>query len=355
MNGCTLFHFFNPAAQNKVDYYASLKGWVQIGQTFTNDVYMGSEFSLAFDSHEIPHLFFTTTSNNDTLFRFNGDWVVENEFTNYQYNYKTVLRFDGDNPYVAIKDNAYTLTVYDYSSEYPHALTSYIALNIDTFDFNISPSGKLAVNFATNNGAMYYIQIRTWDGGAWVLPSPFPLQDTASYVSSLYLEFYGERIYSFMCMDTNTLIDFDKGTGFSISSVNCSPLLAKIAGNKIFYIYNTGEPNVYFHIEDVTSAGYSTNLSTLLRTNSYALPDCPTLTGTGTSPYKAYCILSDITATNYIVAEITEDNQVRFLGNVPVHGNYNFGLYATPYGALYLVAANVFPGSESLQVFRYFE
>lgn len=353
LSGCTLFHFFSPAAQNIVEYYAGLHGWVQIGRTFTNDIYNGGNFSFDCDSRGYPYLLFPTISSFDTLFRYEGEWVVINSKTNFGAFYTAVLRFKQDIPFVAIKDTSSSLGVFDYYADYPNLLNTYISPFIDTFDFNISPSGKIAVVFATNDGTGYYVNIKTWDGTAWNYTAPFTEYYTLSFVDNLYLEFYGEVIYYFMC-ESSTVIYFDGGA-LTSSSVNYSPVLAKIAGDKVFYVYNNSYPNVYYHIENVGSAGYNTNLSTLLRTNSYVLTSHPTLTATKNAPYKAYCILSDITGTNYSVAEISIDNTVKFLDGFPVAGYYNFGLYTSPGGALYLVAANTYAGNESIQVFRYFE
>ena len=351
LNGCTLFHFFNPAAQNKVDYYASLKGWVQIGQTFTNDVYMGSEFSLAFDSREIPYLFFTTIDNFDTLYRYNGEWVVENEFTNTDYKYKAVLRFDHDVPFVAVIDSMYNLGVYDYSSDYPHLLSTYISPNVNSFDFNISPGGRMGVNFETNNVTDFFINVRLWNGSAWVESASFSQYQNTGTFDNVYFDFYGESAYSFMCFNQYTYV-YNENTVFSI---NYSPLFAKITDSKLFSVYSTMDGNVWYYIANMSSPGFSTNDVILLSQNSYLLMSHPTFTVTGTSPYKAYCLLSDGTGLTNFVAEINEDNTVTFLDEIPVHGTYNFGLYATPYGALYLVAAQTGAGDESLQVFRYFE
>jgi hypothetical protein len=353
LNGCTLFHFFNPAAQNEINYYASLKGWVQMGQTFSTDTYSGGEFSFACDSRGIPYLFFATASNLDTLFRYEGEWVVKNESTNFGTFTKAVLRFKQDIPFVAIQDSSSSLGVFDYFSDYPSLQNTYIAPIVDNFDFNISPSGKLVVVFETNNGTGYFVNVKSWNGSSWNTSAPFSENYTLNFIDNIYLEFYGESIYYFLC-ENYTAIYFDNG-GPASSSVNYSPLLAKIAGDKVFYVYSTGDPNVYYHVENVSAGGYNTNISTLLRTNSYALTSHPTLTATKNAPYKAYCILADITGTNYSVAEISIDKTVKFLDGFPVSGYYNFGLYTSPGGALYLVAAHTFAGNESLQVFRYFE
>ncbi|NPV00622.1 MAG: hypothetical protein HPY53_04485 [Brevinematales bacterium] len=351
INGCALFHFFNPAVQNEVDYYAGLKGWVQMGQTFTNDIYMGAVFSFAFDSHEIPHLFFTTTSNNDTLFRYNGEWVVENQLTNADYRYKAVLRFKQDIPFVAVLDSMYTLGVYDYSSGYPHLMDTFIAGNVDYFDFSISPGGRMGVNFETNDGTSFYVNVKLWNGSAWVESSSFPQYQNAGTFDNVYFDFWGESAYSFMCFSSLTYVYNEN----SVFSINVSPIFTKIAGSSLFSVYSTMDGNVWYNIANMSSPGFSTNDAILLQTNSYLLMSHPTFTVTGTSPYKAYCLLSDYTGTNYSVAEINEDNTVTMLGEVPVHGTYNFGLYATPNGALYLVASQTLAGDESLQVFRYFE
>jgi hypothetical protein len=358
VSSCTLFHFFSPAAQNEINYYASLKGWVQLGETFSTNIYGGGKFTFAVDSSGIPYVFFEDINTHLLFYQFKGGWKLISQNTNGMGFNKAILKFLNNTPLIAILDYNNDLFVYNYSTPAPTVISSgLVSTDVTDFDFQISSDGLPVIAFITNDGSFSYLRVLYAGGSSWPAYKAFTSEyQTPTTLNSMYLLLSRDN-HPFLFMSYNLTVElhYDTGGGLQIRITNADSFIPSIANDSISYVFMGTSGSNCYNSFPVASPQLDPSEQHTFPINRNLFYANSTLVSSPVDPWSTYCLAYDDAMVNYYVYKISPSKEIIEMEALPFAGSYSPTLCTGPHGELYLLAVNTSSGSNSITLYRYFD
>jgi hypothetical protein len=381
-NGCALFHFFQPSAQNKILELADLKHLTLLGDPFLNVNSSLEDFSIKVDSLNTPYLVLRSTTDNLILYRYNITslkWEIVSSNMPGAGGSSPILDISGTIPYVAYKDNSSWGQLFKFDSQISipeAAMFTYLASS-DLFDYAIAPSADQFIAFTTNIYGTNFIHVYDSSSGSW---GPNPL------VTNIFSANAPSDLTLLPDQDNNLFLLVNSGSGSYVAkfnkasvpqkfyfSTNIQLLSFNIDGqNNIYYFYNfidieydgsvTNQiMRAYFDITPTTSPAILTPFTHEMFTNGMVFPVKQGTAASKNSPYFCYFlagIMEGDMATLYIY-RISPDGNYKKMCNV-YSSKFNDTspmipkLAVAPDGALYvaLLTQDSVTSNTSLSVYR---
>ncbi|NPV00621.1 MAG: hypothetical protein HPY53_04480 [Brevinematales bacterium] len=308
-NGCALFHFFQPSAQNKILELADLKHLTLLGDPFFNTYSTLEDFSLGVDSQNIPYLALRSTNDNIVLYKYNPGslkWdIISSNFPGTGGS-SPVLDFIGDIPYVAYQDNSSWGQLFRFDAQTPTpevSMFTYIGID-DLFDYTILNSHDQFIAFTTNVYGTNFVRMYDTSTSVWSLnPNFTDIYYTDIPSSFTLLPDQENSVYLLAGLGTGSLL-----TKFNPSAApqnfyftNSIQLLSFNidGGNNIYYFYNVFDMEVsgtttneiieaYFDIRPTSDPAISTPHTHKMLTNGMVFPGKQYSATSKIFPYYCY-------------------------------------------------------------------
>ncbi len=358
-NGCAIFHFFQPSAQNKILELSDTKRLVQLGDPLKGINITSKDFSIGVNSQNVPYVVYYTTNNSLQLYYFDKGtqkWYLYNSTAAFSGGYNAILNFIGDIPYVAFKDSSQWGRIYNFASPTPSSLTTN-AFTVGSYFFSYAtlPSGKHYIAYTTN--IMGSNTVELFDNSAGPFQKNFSFSGVRSMNTVDNLDIKSDRDNNIFVLaqfySNSVMCKFDAGntlTKYPFDNNMMGTSFAIDGGNNIYYFYHHYDIayvfKTYYDIRNTGNPSIDNYFANVFMTNGGVMFGPQTVAASKTTPYYCYCFALQLFSydTNISIFRVAPDGAFKNIcivqSNFSLMSDIIMKMTVAPDGTLYMGSIN---------------
>jgi len=355
LSSCAIFHFFQPAVQNKILDIADTKRLVQLGDPLTGINTAAKDFSVGVNSQNVPYVVYYTTNNSLQLYYYDKGtqkWTLSSTTAAFSGGYNAILNFISDSPYVAFKDSSQWGRIYTFGSPTASPLfANAFTVGSYFFSYTTTPSGFHYIAYTTN--IMGSNTVELFDNSAGSFQKNFSFSGVRSMNTVDNLDIKSDRdnnIFVLAQFNSNAVMcKFDTGntlTKYPFDGDMMGISFAIDGGNNLYYFYHHYDMayifKAYYDVRGTGNPSIDSYYARELLTNGGVMFGQQTVAASKNAPYYCYCFTLQVfpADTNISIFRVAPDGAFKNIclvySNFSLMNDINLRMTVAPDGTLYM-------------------